>query len=148
MKVDQFILDSHLEVAECDMNSSLWEFLVEKTVSKRLDTAESLQSLIAEMQAVLMELKNLAEQSLSRHKPEEESVSVTLSPIMSSVLGMSQVGGVTRYVLPKSQIPRHYHKLLSFSTDAREVSTQTNPRSPDSTSLVYVSQEDNPGRSY
>ena len=113
---------------------------MERTVSKRLDTAESLRSLFAEMQAVRMELKNLAEQSLSCEKPEEDSVSVTLSPIMASVLGMSQVGGVTRYVLPKSQIPQHYHQLLSFSTDAREVSSQTNRRSPESTSSV--SQED------
>ena len=113
---------------------------MKKTVSKRLGTAESLLSLFAEMQALLMELKNLAEQSLASEKPEEESLSVTLSPIMSSVLGMSQVGGVTRYVLPKSQIPRQYHQLLSFSTDAREVSSQTNRRSPESTSSV--SQED------
>ena len=89
---------------------------MKKTVSKRLDTAESLLSLFAEMQAVLMELKNLAEQSLSYEKPEEESVSVTLSPIMSSVLGMSEVGGVTRYVLPQSQIPQQYHELLGFNT--------------------------------
>ena len=116
---------------------SLWDLLVKKTVSKRLGTAESLLSLFAEMQALLMELKNMAEQSLSTEKPAEESVSVTLSPIMSSMLGMSQVGGVTRYVLPQSQIPQHYHKLLGFSTGVREtnivrssISTQTNLRSP------------------
>ena len=93
---------------------SLWDFLVEKTVSKRLGTAESLLSLFAEMQVARMELKNLAEQSLASEKPEADSVSVTLSPIMSSVLGMSQAGGVTRYVLPQSQIPQHYHELLSL----------------------------------
>ena len=105
-------------------SSSVWDFLVKKTVSKRLGTAESLLSLFAEMQAALMELKNLAEQSLASEKPEEESLSVTLSPIMSSVLGMSQVGGVTRYVLPQSQIPLHYHRLLSFPAGFQEAGKQ------------------------
>ena len=102
------------ETGESD--SSVWDFLVKKIVSERLDTAESLLSLFNDMQAALLELKKLAERSLTCEKPEEESVSVSLSPIMSSVLGMSQVGGVTRYILPQSQIPEQYHQLLGFPT--------------------------------
>ena len=126
--------------------NSVWDLLVQKTVSKRLDTAESLLSLFAEMQAVLMELKNLAEQSLTREKPEEDSVSVTLTPIMSSVLGMSQVGGVTRYVLPQSQIPHRYHELLNFNTGVSSsisTSTQTNLVSPESTTSTIQQEEEN-----
>ena len=87
--------------------SSVWDFLVKKTVSKGLGTAESLQSLFAEMQATVMELKNMTEQCLSQEKPEEDSLSVSLTPIMSSVLGLSQTGGVSRYILPHNQIPDH-----------------------------------------
>ena len=99
---------------------SVWDFLVKKTLSKRLGPAEALASMFSEMQAAVIELKNLAEQSLSREKPEEDSVSVNLTPIMSSVLGMSQAGRVTRYVLPQTQIPDHYHELLSFQAGVRE----------------------------
>ena len=126
-------------------SSSLWEFLVKKTVSKRLGTAESLQSLLSEMQAAVMELKNMAEQCLSQEKPEEGSLSVSLTPIMSSVLGLSQTGGVSRYILPQDQIPAHYHQLLSLPTRVKTSikSTQT------SSSIIQpqeeISLEDNLG---
>ena len=114
-------VDGRLEVVESVGSSlSVWDLLAKKTISKRLGMAESLLSLFAELQAAVIELKNLAEQSLSREKPQEDSVSVSLSPIMSSMLGMSQAGGVTRYALPQAQIPEHYHELLCFPISVRE----------------------------
>ena len=148
-------------IAECDSNSfidqigpklfksfSLWDLLVNKTTSKRLGTVESLMSLFADMQAVVMELKNLVEQCLSCERTNEDSFSVTLTPIMSSVLGMSQTGGVTRFVLPYTQIPEHYHKLLSFPTGLRGaniVSSSTHPNlmSPESTNSIIHPEEEN-----
>ena len=148
-------------IAECDSNSfidqigpklfksfSLWDLLVNKTTSKRLGTVESLMSLFADMQAVVMELKNLVEQCLSCDSFNEDSFSVTLTPIMSSVLGMSQTGGVTRFVLPYTQIPEHYHKLLCFPTGLRGaniVSSSTHPNlmSPESTNSIIHPEEEN-----
>ena len=148
-------------IAECDSNSfidqigpklfksfSLWDLLVNKTTSKRLGTVESLMSLFADMQAVVMELKNLVEQCLSCERTNEDSFSVTLTPIMSSVLGMSQTGGVTRFVLPYTQIPEHYHKLLCFPTGLRGaniVSSSTHPNlmSPESTNSLIHPEEEN-----
>ena len=155
----KFCFDSY--IAECDPNKfmeqvgakifksfSLWDLLVKKTISKRLGTVESLMSLLADMQAIVIELKNLVEQCLSTTASNEDSFSVTLTPIMSSVLGMSQTGGVTRYVLPYTQIPEHYHKLLSFPTGIRTsniVSSSTDPNlmSPESTNSIIHPEEEN-----
>ena len=148
-------------IAECDPNKfmdqvgakifksfSLWDLLVKKTISKRLGTVESLMSLLADMQAIVIELKNLVEQCLSCERTNEDSFCVTLTPIMSSVLGLSQSGGVTRYVLPYTQIPEHYHKLLSFPTGIRTanlVSSSTDPNlmSPESTNSLIHPEEEN-----
>ena len=137
-------------IAECDTNSfidqigpklfksfSLWDLLVNKTSSKRLGTVESLMSLFADMQAVVMELKNLVEQCLSCEMTNEDSFSVTLTPIMSSVLGMSQTGGVTRFVLPYTQIPEHYHKLLCFPTGLRGANIVSSSTHPNLMSLAH-----------
>ena len=148
-------------ISECDANSfieqvgpklfksfSLWDLLVNKTISKRLGTVESLMSLFADMQAVVMELKNLVEQCLSCERTNQDSFSVTLTPIMSSVLGLSQSGGARRFVLPYTQIPEHYHKLLSFPTGLRGpniVSSSTHPNlmSPESTNSIIHPEEEN-----
>ena len=130
---------------------SLWDLLVKKTISKRLGTAESLMSLLADMQAIVIELKNLVEQCLSCERTNEDSFSVTLTPIMSSVLGLSQSGGVTRYVLPYTQVPEHYHKLLSFPTGlassslVSSVTSTTDPNlmSPESTTSLIHPEEEN-----
>ena len=131
------------ETGESD--SSVWDFLVKKIVSERLDTAESLLGLFTDMQAALLELKKLAERSLTCEKPEEESVSVSLSPIMSSVLGMSQVGGVTRYILPQAQIPEQYHQLLGFPTGTgggREVDVVNGDEDGDVQLMKSMEKED------
>ena len=104
-------------IAECDSNKfieqigaklfksfSLWDLLLKKTIAKRLGTVESLMSLFADMQAIVIELKNLVDQCLTCERNSEESLRVTLTPIMSSVLGLSQSGSVSRYILPHSQV--------------------------------------------
>ena len=104
-------------IAECDSNKfieqigaklfksfSLWDLLLKKTIAKRLGTVESLMSLFADMQAIVIELKNLVDQCLTCERNTQESLQVTLTPIMSSVLGLSQSGSVTRYILPHSQV--------------------------------------------
>ena len=106
-------------------------------------------SLLADMQAIVIELKNLIDQCLSCERTNKDSFSVTLTPIMSSVLGLSQTGGVKRYVLPYTQIPEHYHKLLSFPTGLKtssmvSVSSTTDPNlmSPESTtSMIHLEEE-------
>ena len=149
-------------ISDCDPNKfidqvgaklfksfSLWDLLVKKTISKRLGTVESLMSLLADMQAIVIELKNLIDQCLSCERTNKDSFSVTLTPIMSSVLGLSQTGGVKRYVLPYTQIPEHYHKLLSFPTGLKNssmvsVSSTTDPNlmSPESTtSMIHLEEE-------
>ena len=95
---------------------SMWELLVRKTSSRGLGTVEALMSVLGDMQALVMELKNLVEQCLATERTNQDSFSLTLSPVMSSVLGLSHSGGVTRYVLPYNQVPAHYHKLLGFPT--------------------------------
>ena len=104
-------------IAECDSNKfieqigaklfksfSLWDLLLKKTIAKRLGTVESLMSLFADMQAIVIELKNLVDQCLTCERNSEESLRVTLTPIMSSVLGLSHSGSVSRYILPHSQV--------------------------------------------
>ena len=148
-------------ISECDANSfieqigpklfksfSLWDLVVHKTITKRLGTVESLMSLMSDMQAVVMELKNLVEQCLSCERTNQDSFSVQFTPIMSSVLGLSQSGGATRFVLPYTQIPEHYHKLLSFPTGLRGaniVSSSTHPNlmSPESTNSIIHPEEEN-----
>ena len=127
---------------------SMWDLLVKKTSMKGLGTEEALASLFADMQAIVMELKNLVEQCLASERTNEDSFCVTLTPVMSSVLGLSSSGGVTRYVLPYNQIPEHYHKLLGFPTGLRAaglVSSSTHPNlmSPESTnSIIHPEEED------
>ena len=127
---------------------SLWDLMVKKTVSKKLNTAESLMSLFADMQAIVMELKNLVEQCLTSDRSSDDSVQVTLTPIMSSVLGLSQSPGVgvTRWVLPRTQVPHHYHSLLNFSDQVRSHVSSSTPEtslmSPESTSSVINMEED------
>jgi hypothetical protein len=104
-----------------------------------------------------MDLKNLAEQCLTSQRPNQDSFSVTLSPMMSAILGQSRNGGgVERFVLPYNQIPVHYHKLLGFPTGLRHASTATTTTvstitsvstgdilSPDSTNSIFQPEEDN-----
>ena len=150
-------------VADCEPNKfmdqvgakifksfSLWDLLVNKTISKRLGTVESLTSLLADMQAIVMELKNLVEQCLSCERTNEDSFRVTLTPIMSSVLGLSHSGSVTRYVLPYTQIPQHYHKLLNFPTGLKTgniVSSSSDPvlmSAEYTTSMIHLEEENSP----
>ena len=68
-----------------------------KTKAKSLGTVETLSSLFADVQALVMDLKNMVEQCLSEQSTYEDSFCVTLSPMMSSILGVSQGGGAQRY---------------------------------------------------
>ena len=139
-----------LEQVSCKLfqSFSLWDLLVKKTSGKGFGTVEALMSLFADMQALVMELKNLVEQCLATERSNEESFCVTISPVMSSVLGLSQSGGATRYVLPYNQIPEHYHKLLGFPTGLRgsnmvTSSTHPNLMSPESTNSIIHPDEEN-----
>lgn len=132
---------------------SLWDLLVKKVSYRGLGTVEILSSLFADIQALVMDLKNLAEQCLTSQRPNSDSFSVTLSPMMSSILGQSRNGGgVERFVLPYNQIPVHYHKLLGFPTGlghaARPTATLSTTigadiLSPDSTNSIFQPEEDN-----
>lgn len=127
---------------------SLWDLLVKKTIIKKLGTKESLTSLFADMQAIVMELKNLVEQCLSCERTDDDSHSVSLTPIMSSVLGLSQSGGVTRFVLPSTMIPQHYHQLLNLQSCDKilnDVSSSTDQSlmSPESTNYNLPPDEEN-----
>lgn len=131
---------------------SLWDLLVRKVSYRCLGTVEILSSLFADIQALVMDLKNLAEQCLTSQRPNVDSFSVTLSPMMSSILGQSRNGGgVERFVLPYNQIPVHYHKLLGFPTGLRHVPRTTAAASttcadifsPDSTNSIFQPDEDN-----
>ena len=149
-------------ISECDSNKfieqigaklfksfSLWDLVVKKTIAKRLGTVESLMSLFADMQAIVIELKNLVDQCLTCERNSEESLRVTLTPIMSSVLGLSQSGSVSRYILPHTQIPEHYHTLLSLpaglGAGAARVTSSTEPGllSPESTTSLMHPEEEN-----
>ena len=121
---------------------TLWDLLVKRVALKRLGTAEVLSSMFADVQALVMDLKNMVEQCLTNIRTNEDSFSVILSPMISSILGQSQNGGVERYVLPYNQIPVHYHKLLGFPMGFR--STQPSDMfSPDSTNSIFHPEEDN-----
>ena len=127
---------------------SMWDLLVKKTIFKKLGTKESLTSLFADMQAIVMELRNLVEQCLSCERTDDEGPSVSLTPIMSSVLGLSQSGGVTRYVLPSTMIPQHYHQLLNLQTCVKTLndvssSTDHSLMSPESTNSILPPDEEN-----
>ena len=81
-----------------------------KTSSRGLGTVEALMSVMGDMQALVMELKNLVEQCLASERTVQvsgkksknlhlfiqNSGALTLSPVMSAVLGLSHSGGVTR----------------------------------------------------
>ena len=95
----------------------------------------------------MMELKNLVKQCLATKETNQDSFSLTLNPMMSSVLGLSHSGGVTRYMLPYNQVPAHYHKLLGFPTGLQAcmsspTATTTGLLSPSSTtSLLHPGEE-------
>ncbi len=121
---------------------TLWDLLVKRVSLKRLGTAEVLSSMFADVQALVMDLKNMVEQCLTNIRTNEDSFSVILSPMISSILGQSQNGGVERYVLPYNQIPVHYHKLLGFPMGFKS----THPSdmfSPDSTNSIFHPEEEN-----
>ena len=121
---------------------TLWDILAKKVSLKQLGTAEIISSLFADIQALVMDLKNMVEQCLSNIQTNEDSFSVILTPMISSILGQSQDGGgVKRYVLPYNQIPIHYHKLLGFPMDFRN--SQSGLLSPDSTNSIFQPEEEN-----
>ena len=147
-------------IAECDSNRfieqigaklfksfSLWDLLLKKTITKRLGTVESLMSLFADMQAIVIELKNLVDQCLTSERSCQDSLRVTLTPIMSAVLGLSQSGSVSRYILPHTQIPEHYHSLLNFPTNLGPAmassSSEPGLMSPESTTSLMHPEEEN-----
>jgi len=127
---------------------SMWELLIRKTSSRGLGTVEALMSVMGDMQALVMELKNLVEQCLASERAVQNSGALTLSPVMSAVLGLSHSGGVTRYVLPYNQVPSHYHKLLGFPTGLQGSPPSIAPGPPPSllspsstTSLIHPEEE-------
>ena len=147
-------------ITECDSNKfieqigaklfksfSLWDLLLKKTIAKRLGTVESLMSLFADMQAIVIELKNLVDQCLTCERSSQDSLRLTLTPIMSAVLGLSQSGSVSRYILPHTQIPEHYHTLLNFPSGlgAAMASSSSEPglMSPESTTSLMHPEEEN-----
>ena len=121
---------------------TLWDLLVKKVSLKQLGTAEVLSSMFADIQALVMDLKNMVEQCLTNLRTNDDSFSVVLTPMISSILGQSQNGGVERFVLPYNQIPVHYHMLLGFPMGLKN----TRPAdvfSPDSTNSIFHPEEDN-----
>ena len=121
---------------------TLWELLVKKVSLKQLGTAEVLSSMFADIQALVMDLKNMVDQCLTNLRTNEDSFSVILTPMISSILGQSQNGGVERFVLPYNQIPVHYHMLLGFPMGLKN-SRPTDVFSPDSTNSIFQPDEDN-----
>ena len=119
---------------------TLWELLGKKVAIKQLGTPEILASIFADIQALVMDLKNMVDQCLNNVRINSDSFSVILSPMISTVLG--QNGGGERFVLPYNQIPVHYHTLLGFPKGLKN-SQPPDLLSPDSTNDIFPPEEEN-----
>ena len=121
-------------------NISLWELLGKKVALKQLGTPEILSSIFADIQALVMDLKNMVDQCINNVRINNDSFSVIFSPMISTILG--QNGGGERFVLPYNQIPVHYHTLLGFPKGLKN-SQPPDLLSPDSTNDIFPPEEEN-----
>ena len=119
---------------------SIWELLVKKVALKQLGTPDILANILADIQALVMDVKNMVDQCLTNVRINNDSFSVIFSPMISSILG--QNGGGERFVLPYNQIPVHYHTLLGFPKGLKN-SQPPDLLSPDSTNDIFPPEEEN-----
>eukprot|EP00088_Acartia_fossae_P060135 TRINITY_DN7194_c0_g1_i5.p1 TRINITY_DN7194_c0_g1~~TRINITY_DN7194_c0_g1_i5.p1 ORF type:complete len:1231 (-),score=308.17 TRINITY_DN7194_c0_g1_i5:261-3479(-) len=119
---------------------SLWELLGKKVALKQMGTPEILSSIFADIQALVMDLKNMVDQCLTNVRINNDSFSVIFSPMISKILG--QNGGGERFVLPYNQIPVHYHTLLGFPKGLKN-GQPPDLLSPDSTNDIFPPEEEN-----